>query len=75
MKRERDALPAVPALASKETPIERIFQKIVGRKMTAEERVCLRLDEEDFPPSGNSNGVAMDRRKNGHKSSAKLTRH
>jgi hypothetical protein len=27
----------------KETPIERIFQKVVGRKMTSFEKVCFHL--------------------------------
>ena len=29
--------------ASKEIPLERIFRKIVGRKMTVAERLCFRL--------------------------------
>jgi hypothetical protein len=32
-----------PVHALKETPIERIFRKIMGRKMTQEERLCFHL--------------------------------
>ena len=33
----------LPARAMTETPIERIFAKVVGRKMTEEERICFHL--------------------------------
>jgi hypothetical protein len=34
----------------KETPIERIFQKVMGRKMTAFERICFHLKRRIKPP-------------------------
>ncbi|MBZ5661045.1 MAG: hypothetical protein LAO08_11620 [Acidobacteriia bacterium] len=33
-----------------ETPIERIFHKVVGRKMTAFERICFHLKRRIKPP-------------------------
>ena len=32
-----------PVRVAKEVPIERIFRKIAGRKMTRAERLCFRL--------------------------------
>lgn len=32
------------------TPIERIFQKVMGRKMTAFERICFHLKRRIKPP-------------------------
>ncbi len=53
-----------------ETPIERIFQKVVGRKMTPEERVCLQLKNGKPSATGNSgNGAGLHR-----KNASKLTR-
>jgi hypothetical protein len=34
---------STPARTTPKTPIERIFEKIFGRKMNAEERLCLHL--------------------------------
>jgi hypothetical protein len=33
----------LPIYALKEIPLERIFRKITGRKMTKEERICFHL--------------------------------
>jgi hypothetical protein len=53
-----------------ETTIERIFLKVVGRKMTPEERVCLQLKNGKPSATGNSTNGAGVHRKNG----SKLTR-
>jgi len=33
----------IPVRTTPETPIERIFEKVVGRKMTTQERIVLHL--------------------------------
>jgi hypothetical protein len=38
-----------PAPSSKETPMERIFRKVVGRKMTSHEKACFRLKNRSKP--------------------------
>ncbi len=48
--------PRKPNRVLKETPVERIFRKVVGRKMTAAERKCFELK-----PAGK---VAKANRKN-----------
>lgn len=53
-----------------ETPIERIFLKVMGRKMTPEERMCFHLKNgrpHAYPNSKNGAGP-------NHKSGSKLTR-
>ena len=74
MESERDAPSAVSASETKETPIERIFQKIVGRKMTEGERRSLGLDGEAISPAKGP-PKSVSRRKNSHKNSSKLTAH
>ena len=44
MKREEPLLPKTLRGELGEAPIERIFRKVVGREMTAEERHCLSLN-------------------------------
>jgi hypothetical protein len=39
-----------PARAPTETPIERIFERVLGRKMTAEERIQFHLKPKTKPP-------------------------
>jgi len=41
----------------KETPIERIFQKVVGRKMTSFEKVCFHLKRRIKPPPRDGTSV------------------
>ena len=46
----------------KETPIERIFQKVVGRKMTSFEKVCFHLKRRiKPPPRGNTAGPRISK--------------
>lgn len=54
----------------KETPIERIFQRVTGRKMTPDERLCFHLNGTKPLAPGNSNPGSGLHRKNG----SKLTR-
>ena len=60
----------VGSQVEKETPIERIFQKVVGRKMTAEERVCFHLKNGERHATRNFGNGAGSHRTNG----TKLTR-
>lgn len=41
----------------KETPIERIFQKVVGRKMTSFEKICFHLKRRIKPPPRDGTSV------------------
>jgi hypothetical protein len=59
----------VPVRASTETPIERIFEKVMRRKMTPEEREVLHLNNGRERILENSNNGAGLQYKNG----AKLT--
>jgi len=59
-----------PSQPEIETPIERIFQKVMGRRMTPEERVVFHLKNgRPLAPENSKNGAGAD-----HKQSAKLTR-
>ena len=43
--------------AERETPIERIFERVTGRKMTTQEKICFHLKRRiKPPPRANSNG-------------------
>lgn len=46
----------------KETPMERIFRKVVGRKMTSFEKICLQLDRRSKPSSQNGTNVAASKK-------------
>ena len=58
------------AREAKATPIERIFEKVMGRKMTPEERSYFHLDTENAPAPMKSNNGSGAHRRNG----LKLTR-
>lgn len=53
----------------KETPMERIFRKVVGRKMTSFEKICFQLDRGSKPSSQNGANVVASKKIR----SAKLT--
>jgi hypothetical protein len=58
---------------SSETPIERIFEKVVRRKMTPEERLCFQLKpfKAQVPETSNNDAHSG----HNHKRRGKLTRH
>jgi hypothetical protein len=43
---------------SSETPIERIFQKVMRRKMTPEEKLCFHLSSKAHDPEKSRNGAS-----------------
>jgi hypothetical protein len=43
---------------SSETPIERIFQKVMRRKMTPEEKLCFHLPIKAHDPEKSRNGAS-----------------
>jgi len=65
----------IPARASTETPIERIFEKVMRRKMTAEEREVFHLKTgRDLDVGKSSNGAGLHRKNRANGAdSAKLT--
>jgi len=59
----------IPARGATETTIERIFEKVVRRKMTSEERTALHLNAGgEIPFVKPSNGAGLH-----HKNGAKAT--
>jgi hypothetical protein len=57
----------IPPRAGAETPIERIFEKVMHRKMTAEERAALHLKgsgEHNLEKSGAATGLQFKTARN-----------
>ncbi len=58
-----------------ETPIERIFQKVMGRKMTAFERICFHLKRRIKPPPRDGTAEAPSGQGPAHKNGPELISH